>query len=82
MRDIEKPLEDLGVKFWSTGHDYCEEHETTWDCYSPCWCFEHGGHEFQINRCHIQGKWVVWKDSDHHLVDDIAGALALVEVTP
>lgn len=78
MSEIEPLLEALGIKFWSTGHDYCEEHDLTWDCYQPHCCFDHRGHGFEINRCHLQGKWVVRVGDVRHLVDEVDEAVELV----
>lgn len=78
MREIEKPLEELGVKWWSTGHEYCTEHPATHACYSPHWEFTFRGHEFIINKCHLQDKWVVWIGDVRHLVDTMDDAVALV----
>lgn len=79
MREIEAPLEALGVKWWSTGHEYCTEHNYTHDCYSPHWEFTFRGHEcISINRCYLQDKWVVWIGDVRHLVDTMDDAVALV----
>jgi len=78
MREIEKPLEALGVKWWSTRHEYCGEHPYTYNCYQPHWYFEHKGHVFNINQCFIQDKWVVWIDDTRHLVDTMDEVVSLV----
>ncbi len=79
MREIEKPLEELGVKWWSTRHEYCCEHAPTHACYSPHWELSFRGHEcISINKCYLKDKWIVWIDDTHHLVDTMDAAVALV----
>ena len=78
MREIEAPLKALGIVFMASGHEYCAEHNYTYNCYSPHWFFRHKGNLFNINRCYLQDKWVVWIGDVRHLVDTMNAAVALV----
>lgn len=65
---IDAELERMGAWVQSSGHDYCDLHAPTWDCYTPGIVTIYNGHQIECQWCAVGQTWWVLLDGEARLL--------------